>query len=287
MENRYFKTQDMGKGVIRIEGPCQEFCFLVLGEKKAALIDTGSGFGDIRQLVSQFTSLPVQVLLTHGHMDHCGGVFFFEEAWLHPDDFELFRTSCDIKTRRNYIEFTTAQMGKPMAVRDDEFIEPHEVDLHSIADGDVFDLGGRSLLAVSVPGHTHGSVAFLDRENRLIFMGDACNNSTFLFLPESVSVEEYYDSLMRLKKHDSEYDTYYIFHVVSPLPKTCLDDMIEICEDLLSGRKEGIKVPFDIPVSADPNRLRIACPVEGEIARVRLDGKTGNLLFDCGRIFKK
>ena len=82
MENRYFKTQDMGKGVIRIEGPCQEFCFLVLGEKKAALIDTGSGFGDIRQLVSQFTSLPVQVLLTHGHMDHCGGVFFFEEAWL-------------------------------------------------------------------------------------------------------------------------------------------------------------------------------------------------------------
>ena len=287
MENRYFKTKEMGKGVIRIEGPCQEFCFLVIGEKKAALIDTGSGFGDIRQLVSSLTPLPVQVLLTHGHMDHCGGVFFFEEAWLHPDDFQLFRTSCDIKTRRNYIEFTTAQMGEPLTVSDDEFISPREMNLHPISDGDLFDLGGRTLLAVAVPGHTHGSVVFIDRENRLIFMGDACNNSTFLFLPESVSIEEYYHALLRLKEHDAEYDTYYIFHVVSPLPKSCLDDMIEICEDLLSGKNKGIRVPFGIPVTADPDKLRIACPVEGEIARVRPDGKTGNLLFDRERIFKK
>ena len=287
MENRYFKTKNMGKGVIRIEGPCQEFCFLVLGEKKAALIDTGSGFGNIRQLVSELTDLPVQVLLTHGHMDHCGGVFYFDEAWLSPADTELFETTCDIRTRRNYIEFTTAQMGAPLAVSDVEFVQPRRMNLHPIADGDLFDLGGRSLLAIAVPGHTRGSVVFLDRENRMIFMGDACNNSTFLFLPESVPVEEYYHALLRLKEHEAEYDTYYIFHVVSPLPKTCLDDMIEICEDLLSGKNKGIEVPFGIPARADPEKLRLACPVEGEIARVRTDGKTGNLLFDRDRIFSR
>ena len=286
MENRYFKTQEMGKGVIRIEGPCQEFCFLVLGEKKAALIDTGAGFGDLKALVRQLTDLPVQVLLTHGHMDHCGGVYHFDEAWLNPADTALFHESTDIATRRGYIEFTTRQMGQPLAVTDDEFIAPRPVQLHPLQDGDRFDLGGRSLLAIAVPGHTHGQMVFLDRENRLIFMGDAGNNSTFLFVPESTSLEEYYHALRRLKdQFYDDFDTYYIFHVVSPLPKTCLDDLLAICEDVLAGRNPGLPVPFGVPVQSDPDAVRLACPVEGEIARTRIDGGVGNLLFDRNRIF--
>lgn len=286
MENRYFKTKEMGKGVIRIEGPSQEFCFLVLGEKKAALIDTGAGFGDLHALVRQLTGLPVQVLLTHGHMDHCGGVFGFGEAWLNPADEALFYASTDVATRRDYVTFTTRQMGQPLEVTDDEFPAPRPIRLHPLRDGDRFDLGGRSLLAIEVPGHTHGCTAFLDRENRLLFMGDAGNNSTFLFVPESTTVEEYYAALGRLKReYYDAFDTYYICHVISPLPKSCLDDLLAICEEILAGRNPGLPVPFGVPVSCDPGAVRIACPVEGEIARTRTDGGVGNLLFDRNRIF--
>ena len=54
--------------------------YLVLGEDKAALIDTGNGIGDIKALVDRLTNLPVTVLNTHTHGDHIGGNHQFREV---------------------------------------------------------------------------------------------------------------------------------------------------------------------------------------------------------------
>ena len=53
--------------------------YLVVGSRKAALIDTGAGIGDLRGLVESLTELPVMVLTTHLHTDHAGGNPLFEE----------------------------------------------------------------------------------------------------------------------------------------------------------------------------------------------------------------
>ena len=57
--------------------------FIFGGEKKAVLIDTGLGIGNIREVVDSLTSLPVMVMTTHVHWDHIGGHGYFENIAVH------------------------------------------------------------------------------------------------------------------------------------------------------------------------------------------------------------
>ena len=67
-----------------------DYMYLVAGEEKAALIDTGMGFPGLRQLVERLTDKPVIVLNTHGHLDHIGGNDEFDCIYLHPDDLTVY-----------------------------------------------------------------------------------------------------------------------------------------------------------------------------------------------------
>ena len=55
-------------------------CHLVVGERRALLIDAMGGHGDLRAAVAQVTDLPVTVVATHSHYDHVAGSGFFDEA---------------------------------------------------------------------------------------------------------------------------------------------------------------------------------------------------------------
>ena len=46
--------------------------FLLLGEDKAALIDTGLGIDNMKRITDQLTDLPIDVITTHVHSDHIG-----------------------------------------------------------------------------------------------------------------------------------------------------------------------------------------------------------------------
>ena len=49
------------------------------------------------------------------------------------------------------------------------------------AEQQVIDLGKRKVTVYECPGHTPGSVTFLDENSRILFMGDACNCNLGLF----------------------------------------------------------------------------------------------------------
>ena len=51
---------------------------LIIGNQKAALIDTGLGWADLRKFVSQFADLPIIVLNTHSGPDHEGANQLFD-----------------------------------------------------------------------------------------------------------------------------------------------------------------------------------------------------------------
>ena len=72
---QYFETKRMTDHIIRITDRTNVFSYLVIGEERAALIDTGTGFGDMSALTAQLTDLPIIVILTHGHCDHAGDHF--------------------------------------------------------------------------------------------------------------------------------------------------------------------------------------------------------------------
>ena len=58
------------------------YCYLLIGEEKAMLIDPAYGDGDLRAFVETITDKPVMVCNTHGHFDHTGGNAFRREAWM-------------------------------------------------------------------------------------------------------------------------------------------------------------------------------------------------------------
>ena len=115
--------------------------FLICGEKEALLIDTGFPDSHVPEDVRKITDLPVKVILTHGDMDHTGGLKDFGECWLNQRDWHLI---------------------------------PEGIKLHDIREGDVFSCGGYRLEALEIPGHTFGSIAFADRKKSCCCQGIRC-----------------------------------------------------------------------------------------------------------------
>lgn len=202
--------------------------FLVIGSRKALLIDTGYGRGDIASFVRSITDLPIMIVNTHGHPDHSGGNRRFDEIHAHSADKAAVQSY--MKGRSRFIP---------------------------VKDGYLFELGGRSLSVIEVPGHTPGSIALLDGTNRQLFTGDNNNGHIWLFLGESMPLVTYLNSLDRLIARSSEYDLMYLGHGEPYDPSYLLD--IRACgKSILSGSGTGRPYPrFSHAVAYDYGRAKI------------------------------
>jgi len=157
--------------------------YLVCGEKKAAVIDTMNGIEDVHAVVRQITDLPLVVVNTHGHGDHIfGNVYFDCDCYLHPDDFNIAANSF----RRPEVE---------------KYAKEHNLRIPSfkaINNGDVIDLGGLTLEAVLIPGHTPGGICVLLREKRVLFTGDSINHHLWMQLDHSLQLKTFLENLNKI-----------------------------------------------------------------------------------------
>ncbi|MCL6558515.1 MAG: MBL fold metallo-hydrolase, partial [Firmicutes bacterium] len=78
----------MGKGVYRITEVHSTHRYLILGNEKALLLDTGYGFEDFRYILRNLTKLPIIVCNSHGDPDHALGNYLFDDVYMHPCDKE-------------------------------------------------------------------------------------------------------------------------------------------------------------------------------------------------------
>jgi glyoxylase-like metal-dependent hydrolase (beta-lactamase superfamily II) len=196
--------------------------YLVEGKEKALLIDTGLGIGRLGPYVRTLTKLPITVVNTHGHPDHAGGNFEFDDIFAHPADFEAVRFF-DHHERR----------------------APQAISFHQAKAGDRFDLGGRTLEVIEVPGHTPGSICLLDAGHKLLFTGDNDNTLVWLFLKESLPLETYLETLQKLKLRADRYETLLPGHG-EPLEKSFLEEQIACAQTILDGSCSG--KPYNSPV---------------------------------------
>ena len=69
---RLYPMVQINKGTWEIDEFDAASIFLLEGEEKAMLIDTGMGIGDLRGAVEMITDKPLVVVHSHGHIDHTG-----------------------------------------------------------------------------------------------------------------------------------------------------------------------------------------------------------------------
>lgn len=219
--------------------------FYIEGNKRGLLIDTGTGVGDLKAVVDGIATKPYDVAVTHGHVDHAGGVRQWDEVWVHPADFSMVE-SLSIEMRRFYAcQFANSPDAvRPFTEDDITNYDRPLPKLLPLSDGQVFDLGGRKVSLIHTPGHTYGSVVFIDDKSRVLFSGDAANPCLlYAFIAigdteyEFAPIQTGYKGLLRLKARDNEFDYNFNGHISDgkPLPDGILDDCIACMEGIMNG----------------------------------------------------
>ena len=190
-------------GMWRITSPECVYEELMIGTEKALLLDTGWGTGRLKKVVREITDKPLIVVNSHGHVDHVNGNMQFDEPiYIHPADIELCKAHSSRQMRQT-IAAAAEQMTPPEEKFNQEaFLSGGIGKLTPLEEGEVFDLGGKTLEVVALPGHTHGSIGLLYREEKVLFTGDAINGAVVLYLPECGNIAQYIATLEKAKKLD-------------------------------------------------------------------------------------
>lgn len=186
--------------------------FLLEGEDLALLIDTGLGTGDLLREVSGLTEKPILLANTHGDHDHCRNNHAFPQAYMHPADFCMY--------------------DKPGQA---------PCQLLPMWEGQTIDLGGRVIEAILIPGHTPGSLAYLDITNRELYGGDSVQNGTIFLFGSGRNPETFLASLHKLWAQRDRFDRIYASHGPLELDVDFIRQLIAYTEDVLAE-----KVPYEL-----------------------------------------
>lgn len=219
---------------------------LVIGDTKAALIDTGMGItGDLDTYVRQYTDLPIVVLCTHGDPDHIGACSLFETVYMSTRDAELLDWA--LSRQQRLADLFDMSRGNEEIY---QYAQAHIVDekrfaYKNIEDGDTFDLGGVVLEAIAVPGHTKGSMCFVNRAEQYVLTGDTIVPTPWLWIDRCTPIAEYVAAVRRFREMTSGMNTFYCGHSLTALPGSTVDDIIAAGEDIIAGR-----IAEDIPFIA-------------------------------------
>ena len=228
--------------------------YLVIGEDKAALVDTGNGIGDIKAVVEELTDLPVMVTNTHAHFDHTGGNWAFEEVALYDHPFARERVN-----GRPHSEIGSfldrGMVWKPLPRSVDPatwYTRPYKV-TKWMKEGDRIGLGGKELEVIYTPGHTPDSVSLLERHERLLFTGDIFYTAPIYIYSKDSDMDEFISSFRKMVKAD--YDYAMPAHNETIVEKKVVEGVLTAIETIKAGKAEfkpgvvdGIKVRrYDYP----------------------------------------
>jgi glyoxylase-like metal-dependent hydrolase (beta-lactamase superfamily II) len=140
----------------------QQNCSLVICpiSRRAAFVDPGGDIDHLEVVARQAGVTIEKILLTHGHIDHCGQAGLLARQLGVPiegphqeDQFWIDQ----LKTQGMMFGMVGAEAFTP-----DRWL----------VDGDTVSVGQETMRVIHCPGHTPGHVVFVHEANRLAFVGD-------------------------------------------------------------------------------------------------------------------
>ena len=150
------------KAIIIPVTPFAQNCALLWCEatKRAVVIDPGGDVPDIESAIAQAGVTVEKIWLTHGHIDHVGGATELQAKLgvpiegPHRDDLFLLT---------NVVE-----SGRMFGIANVANVEPDRF----LDQGDRLEIGELAFDVLHCPGHSPGSVAFVNAAARLAIVGD-------------------------------------------------------------------------------------------------------------------
>ena len=230
-----YEVIPLGGGAWRIEDDAVR-CFLFTGEDYALLVDTGFGAGeaDLKSAIDSLTDLPLILVNTHADHDHTGCNHQFGTAFIHPA--ELYHPDLPDQT------------------------------FSAIWENDLIDLGGRSFEVIHIPGHTPGSIALLDRGNRILVGGDSVQVGPIYMFGPMRNLPAYLHSMERLEDYMDAFDTVYPSHHDFPIPSSIIPTLRAAGERLLRGecKVQMVEVHGNTFPLCDMGEVKFLYEVQGD-----------------------
>ena len=192
----------------RVEDGMVRF-FVLEGTKKALMIDSGMNTPNAMEIAKTITDKPLELMNTHADVDHISGNGAFEWSYMSPLEEDNYRVSG----------------GKG--------------DIHPVWDGDLIDLGDRPLEIIDIPGHTPGSIAILDINQRVLISGDSVQAGAIFMFGEKRNLTDYIYSMKRLCGYLKRFDTIYPSHGAFPVSPSLVEQLIGGAEEIAAGKAQG------------------------------------------------
>jgi hydroxyacylglutathione hydrolase len=223
---------------------------LVIGSERAAIIDTGYGASkELYQIIKKITEKPIICLLTHCDPDHAGGATLFEEIYMSSLDEELMKKG-SINPRSRMMVVKNSCNGNKDIIEyvKKSMVKNSSFQYKNILDGQVFELGDLKLEAFSLPGHSKGSMCFINRKDNYAVTGDsiANANSPVLFFDKCLSLSAYKQNLERFIKNFGKDIIIYSGHDIKPMKKQIIPEILTLCDEILNGNTSG-DTPYVAP----------------------------------------
>ena len=189
--------------------------FLLAGTEKALLIDSGMNLSNARDVAAGLTDLPLSLLNTHADRDHIGSNEQFDAFYMHPADEPVYRRS-----------------GKPGTII-------------PVREGDSLNLGDRELRIIHLPGHTPGSIAVLDVQNRVLISGDPVQEHGRIFMfGDHRNMKDYIASLEHLEGFADQFDEIWPSHADIPVSPSVIRKLRDGAQAVLDGTIPGKPTEF-------------------------------------------
>jgi glyoxylase-like metal-dependent hydrolase (beta-lactamase superfamily II) len=244
MEHRFyqnwFEVWEAEPGVFVIQEPFHTEnvkSYVVAGDERAVVIDTGMGVGDFGAIIRDLTSLPVSVINSHAHWDHVGSNWQFNEIAIHRSEAGALiagPTNADIRRR-----FGSDVLKGPLPPGENlDTVEIRPSRATTILEGgEWIELGGRSLEVIHAPGHSPGGIVLVDRDARIMFSTDVVYAGALYAQFNDSNLDDYIETLKRLEPIAFSLRALYPSHGEAPIEPGVIQVMLTAMAEVRDGRQ--------------------------------------------------
>lgn len=201
--NQWFTIEEIDERTFAIseyEHWEQAHSYLIIGDERAVLLDTGLGVANIKEVVDGLTTLPVEVITTHAHWDHIGSHEAFDKIKIHSLEREWLEGNFPLPLEIVKRNLKSEGCKFPEGFSIDKYKIPKVNKVEVLQDKECISLGNRVIEVLHTPGHSPGHICLYEKETGYLFSGDLIYKGKLDMFYPTTSPIEFMQSINKVAK---------------------------------------------------------------------------------------